>query len=174
MLHRLTFLGTFLVVILSACTPAEAQFDLVFPSVETFLFADQVTITVYETSDPDELCTAFSIGLPVNDDVVARVEAQKICDVQQGSVSLQELMPDTLVFTASVFDVIGEEILHGCAYVAVAEENVSDDGLLVDIALALTSKYPEPEHLLPACYDGQVAQVQKCEEALVCDERASN
>ncbi len=160
-----------------ACAPVEARFDLVFPSPESFFLAEDIEVTVYDIDDEDAgdlLCTRLAIGLPSDAKVVARTDKVGACEFQGGQGVLEALPPRNLVFVATVFDLLGTEILRGCRRVAVSEERIDVEGMLVEIPLAVNSTYPGSEVLHEMCREVETAATRKCQDGLSCDTRTED
>ena len=104
----------------AACAPPEIQYVLRFPSLETFLVADQARIEVYDgTVTPGAICRALSAGNVVNQPTIASTGKRSVCEFQSG-LTLDVEVTRLVFFAEAEFTPSNEatqSILRGCTVV---------------------------------------------------------
>jgi hypothetical protein len=168
----------------AGCAEPAVGVRLLFPSEETFLVTNTVTVDVYDgegTGDtsPDAICRALSVTTSV---APAGVQALKssgntaACQLREGGVTFDDVPVGRRVFFAEATDFDGTAILRGCSVADVFgdEEELAEDEAeagkklaavaFVEIQLATLPTYPEDP--APTCAD----VAAKCEDNKPCVE----
>lgn len=165
-----------------ACREPTVGVRLRFPSEETFLVTNTVTVDVYDgegagEQSPDAICRALSVQTSVAPAGVQTLESSgntSACQVLGGGVTFEHVSVGRRVFFAEAVDFDGAAILRGCAVADVFgddEELAGDEAdaakklganALVEVQLATLPTYPDG--IAPACEN----VTAKCEENKPC------
>ena len=170
------------VALLGGCNQPVVAVRLAFPSEQTFLITNTVTVDVYDgggtgAKSPDAICRALSVETSVAPDGVQALDSSgntAACQILNGGVSFSNVDVGRRVFFAEAVDFDGTAILRGCSVADVFgdSEKLADDEKeaadklgatsFVDVQLATLPSYPDGA--APACADVKA----KCEENQKC------
>jgi hypothetical protein len=154
---------------------------LKFPSQETFLVTNTVTVDVYDgsgtgTTSPDAICRALSVDSAAAPGGVQALDSsgnQPACHFLDGGVSFENVAVGRRVFAASAVDFHGTSIMRGCTVADVFGDNdkITDDEKQAAQQLHATSfvtvqlaTLPEYTAVTPTCADVNA----KCQENKPC------
>lgn len=166
----------------SACNQPVVGVRLRFPSEQTFLITNTVTVDVYDGSgegktSPDAICRALSVQTSVAPDGVQALESSgntSACQLLDGGVHFENVDVGRRVFFAEAVDFTGTAILRGCVVADVFgdsatiadDEKAAADKLhatsFVQVQLATLPTYPADA--VPKCADVKA----KCQENQKC------
>jgi hypothetical protein len=163
---------------LAACQEPSIGVRLRFPSEQTFLITNTVTIDVYDgegtgAQSPDAICRALSVESAVAPAGLQPLKSSRntnACQFIDGGVSFDGVETGRRVFFAEAISFDASAILRGCTVADLSTTPGPDDPAaaelgvqsLVDIQLATLPTYPD--NVQPACED----VVQKCAENKPC------
>jgi len=164
------------------CNQPVVGVRLTFPSEQTFLITNTVTVDVYDGAgagdkSPDAICRALSVETSVAPEGVQALESSgntAACQLLDGGVSFKNVDVGRRVFFAEAVDFNGTAIMRGCTVADVFgdKENLPDDEKeagdklgatsFVDVQLATLPTYPDDQ--TPTCTDVKA----KCEDNEPC------
>ena len=166
-----------------ACSEPVVGVRLRFPSVQTFLVTNTITVDVYDgegsaEKSPDAICRALSVSTSVAPKGVQALKSSgntNACDLLAGGIGFSGVDVGRRVFFAEAVDFQDTAILRGCTVADVfgdpqklsdndkAEaDKVGGANAFVDVQLATLPTYPDA--LTPTCAD----VAAKCEENKPC------
>ncbi|HEY4222564.1 MAG TPA: hypothetical protein VGO62_14515 [Myxococcota bacterium] len=175
-------LGGFLCCACCACSQPVVGVRLQFPSEETFLITNTVTVDVYDGSgsggqSPDAICRALSVADSVAPDGVQAIDSSgntAACQLIDGGVSFKNVDVGRRVFFAEAVDFGGTAIMRGCSVADVFgdHEPISDDeqdaaqklGATSFVGVTLATLPSYPADVTPTCDDVKA----KCQENQPC------
>ena len=170
------------VVVGAACSQPVVAVRLRFPSEQTFLITNTVTVDVYDgggsgKKSPDAICRALSVETSVAPDGVQALDSSgntNACQLLDGGVHFENVDVGRRVFFAEAVDFTGTAIMRGCTVADVFgdREKISDDEkeaadklhatAFVQVQLATLPAYPDAA--VPKCADVKA----KCQENQKC------
>ena len=167
---------------LAGCSVPVVGVRLKFPSQETFLVTNTVTIDVYDgtgagAKSPDAICRALSVENSVAPDDVLALESSgntAACRLLDGGVAFQNVDVGRRVFFAEAVDFKGTAIMRGCTVADVfgdageladdekdAAQKLGGATSFVSVQLATLPTY---QAITPTCADVKA----KCQENQQC------
>ncbi len=166
----------------AGCSQPVVGIRLRFPSQQTFLITNTVTVDVYDgdgqgDKGPDAICRALSVETSVAPEGVQALKSSgntSACQLLDGGVTFDDIDVGRRVFFAEAVDFQGTAIMRGCTVADVFgdKEQLKDDQKeaadklgatsFVEVQLATLPTYPDD--LTPTCDDVKA----KCEENKPC------